>query len=105
MTTTVASATGGPVDRDRHAGLDQCRAGAQTATIGETDPAILTGRHQAEAGTMGFAELEAAQDRAMQQDRRQKQIAFASFGRRAIDGEWDRRTVAWNEAPEQSGLR
>src|SRR5207253_10047778 len=82
--TTMASATPSSVNHDRHAGLDRRRAGAQAATVRETDPAILTGRHKAEARAVRFAKLEAAQSRAMQQDRRQQQIARTRFGRRAV---------------------
>src|ERR1043165_9353661 len=80
-TTTTASATRGSVDRDRHAGFDPRGAGAQPASVGETDPADLTAGHEAEAGAMGIAKLEAAQGRPMQQDGSQQEIALTRLGR------------------------
>jgi hypothetical protein len=103
--TTTASATPNSVNHDRHAGLNRRRARAQAATIGKTDPAILTGRHQAETRAVRFAKLEATQGRAMQQDGRQQQVALTGLGRLAVDGERDQGAVARNETVEQAGLR
>jgi hypothetical protein len=103
MTTTVL-ATVGSADDNRHAGLDLGRAGAHAPPAGKTYPTVLTSGHQAEAGAICIAEFEATQGRAMQQDRREKQIALARLDRLAVDREWDRRARARNEAPEQAGF-
>src|SRR5580692_2950008 len=96
--TTTALATIRSVDDNRHAGLDLDRAGAHAPAAGEAHPTILARGHQAEAGAIGIAEFEAAQGRAVQQDRREKQVALARLDQFAVDREWDRRAGARNEA-------
>src|SRR5689334_17199579 len=75
-TTTMVMGAGSRDRLQRHAVFGHGRAGADTAAIGERDPAILTGAHQAEAGARPIAELRLAQVPAGEKQRRQQRIAL-----------------------------
>jgi hypothetical protein len=89
---------------DGHAGFDLGRAGAHATSVGEANPAILTRRHQAEAGTIRAAEFETTQRRPMQEDGREQEITLARFGVLAVYRERNGSAFARDKAAEQAGI-
>src|SRR5436305_8865936 len=93
--------TGGrsAIARDQpHAVGDGAGACPETLAVGQRDPAILAGPHQAETGPRLAGELAVAQAPSVDQQGGQDRIAGEGFARDAIDGEMDDRSAALGQA-------
>ena len=108
--TTIGSANAVTLDEHRHPRRDERRAGAHATPVGEPDPAVLARGHHAEAGALPVAELEAAQRRAVQQDRGDQQVAGLRLDRprrRSSGPRWRRfvRSSAGTAPPSIASLK
>src|SRR5260221_2470743 len=85
---------------DPHALGDKARAGPQPFPIGQGDPAILAGTHQAEPSARSIAKFRGPHASPVGQQRGQHGVAGKRLAGTAVDDETDDRPVALGQAME-----
>ena len=98
ITAMVGSATWrASVGRHTHARADQRAARAYGQAV-DSDPALLTGAHQAEARARSIAEPRLRKMTAQRKHGGQDRIAFAGGRRRAVEAEFQRWSIALDQS-------